>query len=83
MAKQPAKRATVAEPESDEEAAADLPEAKVVSEEDREDPLRMVKLGGFAFVLIAGWAFLMACCSSLPSRLICGRFAARMVCSWV
>jgi len=59
MAKQPAKRATVAEPESDEEAAADLPEAKVVSEEDREDPLRMVKLGGFAFVLIAGWAFVI------------------------
>lgn len=59
MAKQPAKRPTVAEPDADEDDAAhDLPEAKVVADEI-EDPLRMVKLGGFALVLIAGWAFVI------------------------
>jgi len=59
MAKQPAKRPTVAEPAEDEdEAPHDLPEAKVVTEEPT-DPLRKVKLGGFAIALIGGWTFVI------------------------
>jgi hypothetical protein len=60
MAKRPEKRSTVVEPDDDDAPdgdAAELPEAKVVAE--AEDPLRMVKLGGFAFALIGGWAFVI------------------------
>lgn len=62
MAKQPAKRVTVAEPDSDADAdadSADLPEAKVVTEDDREDPLRTIKLVGFFVVLLGGWTFVI------------------------
>src|ERR1700710_524906 len=65
MAKRPAQRPEAVSPiEHDEddavegEAPADLPEAKVFVDE-AADPLRMVKLGGFAVVLIAGWAFVI------------------------
>jgi hypothetical protein len=59
MAKQRAKPAAHAFPESDDDEPADLPEAKVVPSDEGEDPLRTVKLGGFALVLVGGWLFVL------------------------
>jgi len=62
MAKQPAKRVTAAEPDDDAgdaDETADLPEAKVVTEDDRVDPLRTVKLVGFLVILLGGWTFIV------------------------
>jgi hypothetical protein len=58
MAKRPEKRPASEHDDDEPEDAADLPEAKVVTAE-AEDPLRMVKLGGFAVALIGGWAFVI------------------------
>ncbi|MEP6864865.1 MAG: hypothetical protein ABJE66_29875 [Deltaproteobacteria bacterium] len=65
MAKRPAHRpADVSPIEHDHDdavegdAPSDVPEAKLVADE-AADPLRMVKLGGFAVALIAGWAFVI------------------------
>ena len=57
MAKQRAKPAAPAADADDE--PADLPEAKVVTDENVEDPLRWMKLGAIALVLIGGWAFII------------------------
>jgi hypothetical protein len=60
MAKRTAKPAPVAGSGSDADAdEPELPEAKVVQADEAHDPLRMVKLGGFAFALIGGWLFVI------------------------
>src|SRR3569623_1533750 len=39
--------------------ATELPEAKVVTEDDRVDPLRTGKLVGFLVILLGGWTFVV------------------------